>query len=99
MPGVAVTYVGLSWSIGGDGNIDDTITLTSLVFAIHYPTICKKYHFTYSYLNPNRYKIVYNTLLIKLTDILRNFNPHLKGYSTGTREKGFNAAVPGARAK
>ena len=30
LPGVIKTYRGVSWSVGGDGNIDNTMTLTSL---------------------------------------------------------------------
>jgi len=66
LPGVAKTYRGVSWSVGGDGTIDDTMTLTN---------------------------------------ILRKFNPEIKGFSTGTGISGvpeigsFNVAVPGARAE
>jgi len=66
LPGVIKTYRGVSWSVGGDGNIDNTMTLTN---------------------------------------ILRKFNPDIKGFSTGAGitgvpERGsFNVAVPGARAE
>nr|XP_002121478.1 phospholipase B1, membrane-associated-like [Ciona intestinalis] len=62
LPGIGVEYRGLSWSVGGDLDLDGSVTITN---------------------------------------VLRKFNPEVKGYSSGTNRDGgdywFNVAVGGAR--
>ncbi|CAG09206.1 unnamed protein product, partial [Tetraodon nigroviridis] len=87
---VLTQYRGLSWSIGGEGNLTSVTTLPS--------------EFSSSLQLGSNNKSRSIVIIFVVTDILKHFNPNVTGYSSGigkqdTPQAFLNQAVAGAKTK